>query len=374
MLFRAGRREDAMAQTRELERESEASLAHVLELAYVLRDFGEADYALTLAIELATRDWMTDIEGDALSIAIEMSYGRNIAHSAHLLAARIYLACNLLEPAFRHANRVLELDPESRDALLLVARIALLRGHTGAAQTSLGFALQDDPSDAEAHYLMGRTLLQEDKARQGLEHLAKACALAPDSGLYQLARGNALLALGDLPEAKVAYAKAAEMLPDTREVHTRLGIVAEKEGDFDAAYHHYGKAISQDPGNAVLASANMADLMLEQNLESALLAPLAYSAYAQAPPGFRGKAADTLARVLIRSGSPSAALAPARIAAAADPQNAGRLLRVGVAEQAAGYLKEAKAALEKAVELGKDTEVGPLASKLIEEISEQETP
>jgi tetratricopeptide (TPR) repeat protein len=66
--------------------------------------------------------------------------------------------------------------------------------------------------------------------------------------------GDALRKSGQLEDARVAYNKALKLAPESADVHHRLAIVADKQGDYAAADEHYQAALRVRPQDANLLS------------------------------------------------------------------------------------------------------------------------
>lgn len=95
--------------------------------------------------------------------------------------------------------------------------------HWAAAQPLLEQAVAENPEHAEAHYLLGLSLLNQNKGDAAVPSLEKATALAPANSEYQRALGDAygvsaqkaglFSKLGLARKCKAAYDKAVELAP-----------------------------------------------------------------------------------------------------------------------------------------------------------------
>ncbi|HYO65762.1 MAG TPA: tetratricopeptide repeat protein [Archangium sp.] len=154
------------------------------------------------------------------------------------------LAAGQLAQAHAEAKKVLARQPANREALVVLARLALLQGNlpqaeeltakaeaqgpTGdtvllranvaAQKGQLDVALKayqqvmaKEPKRAEAHFGRGMMLIKQDKPEQALESLAKAAQLAPDNSVFRYRLGQVQLEAG----------KDAEGLATLRQVLTQ---------------------------------------------------------------------------------------------------------------------------------------------------------
>jgi Tfp pilus assembly protein PilF len=293
-----------------------------------------------------------------------------VSNQAHLMAAEVYLRSGLLEPALEHIEGILREDPSNADALLMRGRIALERKDFGAARRHFEGVLRTTPDSPPGHHWLGLTHLRMRSPREAVSHLGRACELMPDSGQFHYQHAMALQAAGREEAARHALRRAAETLADPHQAYTMLGIMAQTRGEDERAEELYRRAIRAAPGRAAVASNNLAELMLSTGRPSPVALALAYHSHSSCPPQFKDESADTLAKALISLGEAAAALPAARLASRAKPEDAGRLLRLGVAENAAGNPDRALAALREAEEKGKGQEASRLARELIKAMLE----
>ena len=84
--------------------------------------------------------------------------------------------------------------------------------------------------------------------------------------------GNAIKALGQLPEAAACYGRALALEPGLAEAHHNLGIVAGEQGHWHEAAGHFGRALASRPDYAE-AQCELGRSLLQQNrLSEAILA------------------------------------------------------------------------------------------------------
>jgi cytochrome c-type biogenesis protein CcmH/NrfG len=91
------------------------------------------------------------------------------------------------------------------------ARIALQRHQTEQAISQLQEAIEQQPSSAEARYLLGEAYLTEGKADLAINAFQEALRLDPKYGKADVGLGAAYLSKGMKQEANEALQKAAEL-------------------------------------------------------------------------------------------------------------------------------------------------------------------
>lgn len=124
----------------------------------------------------------------------------------------------LAEQARALLDRALQLDPGHADASVALANLARLGGRDDEAARVLGQLLQRAPDHAVANYTLGLILLAQRPA-EAVACFERGERAAPNDADYPRSRARALLALGRLPEAQAAVARAMELAPDDPRVH-----------------------------------------------------------------------------------------------------------------------------------------------------------
>jgi tetratricopeptide (TPR) repeat protein len=112
------------------------------------------------------------------------------------------------------------------------------------------------PNHADGLHLLGLLASQAGQPAAGLPLIDRAIRLRPRDGAYHDSRGQALKALGRLPDAIAAYRKAVRLQPEAFGSQYNLGNALYAEEAFDEAAKCYRCAIQLDP-NAVGAYNNL---------------------------------------------------------------------------------------------------------------------
>jgi tetratricopeptide (TPR) repeat protein len=165
---------------------------------------------------------------------LAMGYGaaRDYAHAAPLF------------------DEALALEPDSQDLLLDDARTALGLGDLAHARALAGEFIQKYPGNreklAEAHQVLGRTLLKLNQNQEARKELESAVELDPNfPNGYDLA--VACLDLADEKCAVQIFAEMEKSFGDTPKIHMAFGR-AYSESDFQPrAVTEFRRAIEEDP-------------------------------------------------------------------------------------------------------------------------------
>lgn len=193
------------------------------------------------------------------------------ARSAEL-AADLHLAHHLLrsgrpEEARPRLEAVLEQDPRSSHALLMLARIALGRGEEQEALELLDRAAAAAPSHREVHALAARVHAErgeEDAAREAARRasvLPPAATPLPNplagklealgaSSSHMHQRGLTLLAQGQATKALGLLRRAVAARPHDRSLRLDLARALERTGDRAGALETVAAVLEAEPGNA----------------------------------------------------------------------------------------------------------------------------
>jgi Tfp pilus assembly protein PilF len=146
---------------------------------------------------------------------------------------------------------------ETADTHRAVADAYLQAGVADMALRHLERAVQADRCDAAAYDAMARIWRDWGFFDSALGNAYRARACSPQSPEVENTRGTVLLALGARREARVAFARAAELDPTAAYAWTNLCYVALQDQDAPAAAGLCARALTLDPG-LVAAQANFA--------------------------------------------------------------------------------------------------------------------
>lgn len=136
---------------------------------------------------------------------------------------------------------------------------AIERDELAAAEVIAREALRADPLDAEASYLLGSSLLFQDRYEEALARLQHAYQEAPRKGVgHRL--GYCYLALGDFDNAERVLRREVEAHPDVVNARNALGVALVRQLRIQDALAVFLEAARIDP-RSVEANNNVANLL-----------------------------------------------------------------------------------------------------------------
>ena len=163
--------------------------------------------------------------------------------SAELGLARIWDEWGHYSLAKRHAERALELDPQTAEALELLGTIHLHRNDLKAAVSAFLEALALTPENPSLHSTLGSVLLKLGNSGEARGYLEKAVALDP--ALIE-ARNNLAAALARLGDDDGALHEFAAANPPAA-AFNKLGLVYLADRRWEKARNAFKQALVQDP-------------------------------------------------------------------------------------------------------------------------------
>lgn len=264
------------------------------------------------------------------------------------------------DEAIAELERAAAADPQDRESLLALARIALDRGELeraeGAARRAAAIAVTRP--DGEAHHLLGRTLAARGDDAGAAAALRRSLELEPRraEALHELA--GALRRQGLADEAtRVAAAYEAQRgtveslrdrrrdalsAPDSAVAQHNLGVVLEESGSDDEALRAYQRALALDAGQAA-SHARLGLLLLRRGAWETARTHLA-----QAPDD--ASARHGLAWANARLGRTDEAIAGYEALLGADASATPLRLELAATLAKAGRLAEARAQYERVLQ------------------------
>jgi tetratricopeptide (TPR) repeat protein len=165
----------------------------------------------------------------------------------HELLGQTYASQGESGKAIEQLEQAVNLKPNSGPARTNLAATLLHAGKTELAGKEFRKALELEPNDYDAAHNMGEFYIASGKLADALPQLERAQAIRPsyDNG-YDLAQAQLLT--GNIAAAKQT-ALAVLKIKDTGEMHSLLGQIEEKSGDFVAAANELQTAAHMDPSD-----------------------------------------------------------------------------------------------------------------------------
>jgi tetratricopeptide (TPR) repeat protein len=233
---------------------------------------------------------------------------------------------------------------------LQTAQSLITAGEFPEAEAALRQYLKDNPSSAEAHYLLGDVLFREKKAVESLgEFTAGSKFKLPGAGELKTVASDYVL-LGDFADADKWFSQVTAEEPNDPEAWYLLGRTKYNENRFNEAVASFEHVLALQPKD-VRAEDNLG--LSQQGLGHMDQAKTAFQTAIdwQAGSPFDAQPYLNLGILLTDQGDPTVAIQQLTRAAALAPQNPKIHEELGRALQAKGDIEAAQAQLEMAVGL-----------------------
>ena len=152
-----------------------------------------------------------------------------------------------------------KLGPDSIKTLVNLSRIRNDQGDFEGALEAARVGLDQDPQDASAQFLEGRSLFNLGRVDEAVSSLTASLAIDPDNGYVQNLYGLALMRQGHVDQAVLSLERASTLEPDLAYARNNLGMALELAGRTAEAVGAYRRGVEIDPGHDKVA-ANLARL------------------------------------------------------------------------------------------------------------------
>jgi tetratricopeptide (TPR) repeat protein len=163
------------------------------------------------------------------------------------LALALYKSGRVPE-AGEELERVVAIQPENRNATLLLAECRLRLNQNQQVIDLLTPLEEGFGEDRTFAYLLGTALLREGDLERG-QVLIDRVLSGGDSAEMRVLMGTAHLEAEDFRSAVQELGRAAELSPESSQVHTLHGQALLGMGDVDAAERAFRRALEQDPND-----------------------------------------------------------------------------------------------------------------------------
>jgi tetratricopeptide (TPR) repeat protein len=246
----------------------------------------------------------------------------------------------------------LSLAPEDPELLLDFAALRLDQDKLAEAKTEAEKALQADPKNARAQYLLGNVLFQQGDYKGAREHLEAAVVGAPNFETGYLL-GITYLKMNDQTRADLLFNEMVSGLGDTAKIHVYLGRAYRDAGFVERAVEELKKAVARDTTAP----------QVHYFLGLAYLGRDGDSGFPEAVPEFRAELKNNpndyrthylLGYILLKQHNLEEAESELKRAAALDPRNPDPLLYLGQLYSDTDRQKEAEESLRQAIALTDD--------------------
>ncbi len=170
------------------------------------------------------------------------------------------------DPSERTETPDVTLDPELREPFALIGRQL-----TVAARDRLAAYQDQHPDNGQAEFLVGLSYHREKRYALARPHFARAIELSPDYHPAYHFLGWCLYYLGEPVEARRAFERHLEHLPDEGDSHFGIGLIDLDQDSLDAAEQRFLNAIEVQADNprrrrvVAKAHARLADVYLRRD-------------------------------------------------------------------------------------------------------------
>jgi tetratricopeptide (TPR) repeat protein len=247
-------------------------------------------------------------------------------------------------------RQVLAADPTQVEAHYLLGAACHAMGLASEAMASLSEALRQRPDLAEVHHHLGIVLAESRQPDDAERCFLRALELKPQLVDAHHDLGVLLASQNRAQEAIVSFRRVVELKPHDAIAHSDLGAVLERQGDLDAAADCFRRAIQIDPSYAE-AHSNLGALLEKQ--EKLDLAEACCRRAIELKPEL-AEAHNNLGGVLRRQERFDEAVECCRRAIELKPQLAEAHHNLGTALHKRGDLDEAASCLRQAIALKPD--------------------
>ena len=225
------------------------------------------------------------------------------------------------EQALKAFNEALNLNPQSAESALQVARLQLtlgradlalpvaedlVRKQAADAQARIAARLASGPATPAVLELAGRAYMSQGDAKKSEQAWRKLIEVQPTNMVAYAARGQLFYAQGRLDDARRKFERYVEWEPANVGAHTLVGILLQMQNRLPEAQKKHERVIENNP-NAGVAANNLAWLYADQNARLDTALQLAQTAEGQIPD--RPEVDDTLGWVYDKKGLATLAIA-----------------------------------------------------------------
>lgn len=160
-----------------------------------------------------------------------------------------YERLNRLSDARKTLEALAARDPRNPRHLLELARVAYLEHDFEGALGYLGHARDLTPGDARVHFLFGMVLVEMNLPMEARRSVEKAVALDPRNPDYNYGLGSIILRARDAASAAASFRKYVEERPEDPRGHFALGVAYFAAGDYERCRSEMS-GIRDDPATA----------------------------------------------------------------------------------------------------------------------------
>ena len=163
--------------------------------------------------------------------------------------AQILIQTNAMDEARSLLTRMTEKEPSYVNSYLTLANVCYMQEDYPAMADAARKAIDIEPDNASAHFLLGRATHRGGDVLMSIAHLTKAIALKEDFTEARLLRAEVLISLNQYKEATEDLDAVLAQSPDEESALLLHGRLSECTGDATAAEEAYRHIITDNPFN-----------------------------------------------------------------------------------------------------------------------------
>lgn len=190
------------------------------------------------------------VASGAIALFVGLSACSKTQTTENLLAeAKQYQQKGDNKAAVIQLKNALQKDPENKDARYLLGVVYNATGDSLSAEKELRKAISLGMSSSTVMPELSKALLAQGQLQKVLDETSQDPHAKTDADLSSL-RGNAFLGMGKKIEAKEAFESALKLRPDSPEALIGLAKYAAAERDMETAIRYTEQAVSKNPKNS----------------------------------------------------------------------------------------------------------------------------
>lgn len=166
--------------------------------------------------------------------------------NAVLLLAECQVRLGNYKKVIESLTPLAQADPNNRSVAFLLGSALLSDGQLNQGQLLIDKVFHDEDS-AEAHMLLGSTLLLADDGHGAIREFERAIQLDPKLPTLQAWYGRALMRMGDAARAKTAFQTELEKNQNDFDANLFMGVLLRQDKEFDEALQYLSRAVRLRP-------------------------------------------------------------------------------------------------------------------------------
>ena len=152
------------------------------------------------------------------------STSTSVSDGETLVAFKVALANERFDEAYGIVRPIYERNPSNKVALKAMIAVELARGSTDSAVELASSAVQNDPDDADASFILGNVQMKNSNPQEALKAFNRTAVLLPTHATTFLNLGEAYKAIGKQGEAHASFVKAVELAPTYAPAYNNLAV------------------------------------------------------------------------------------------------------------------------------------------------------